>query len=201
MYFCLKYEDMKIIYLLIVSIFFLGCEKYETISEPSVAGRWKFTDYYITPVKIISGLVINEDSDTICINSFSKQTLSGGKIKLEQYYNETTAERRFIKNKTIWEFDGPSQSTIFPLLINEKNDDVWANFKKPYLEREYVDLLIQNERLGVSTEYSFFTSGLAQNYSKKLTLTSPVISTDLYFSNGGSEKTIDVIITLIFTRN
>lgn len=192
---------MRTIYLIFISMLLLGCEKYDDISEPSVAGRWKFTDYYITPVKNYSGLLINSSSDTICVNSFSRQSLVNGNIHLKQDYKNTSPDRRFVKNVTMWEFDGSSQSTYFPLLINHKNVNTWAIFPKPYMEKEYVDLVINNEEYGVNTEYMFIASGMGQNYSKKLTLTSPVISTDLYYSNGGRDKSMDVVITLIFTRN
>lgn len=192
---------MKTLYFILLSLFFIGCERYDVISQPSVAGKWIFTSYKVTPLHNYPGLIVNTTSDTICVNSFGHQTLSNGNIILKQNYNTTSPDRRFIKGQTIWEFDGPSQSTYFPLLINHLNENTWAIFNKPYMEKEYVDLTVNNERTGVMTEYTFIASGMGQNYSKRLTLTSPTISTDLYYSDGTRMKSVDVVVTLEFTRN
>lgn len=194
---------MRKTFLFISLIFLFGCEKYvgteTTITPPSVAGEWKFTDYYVTKVSEISPSDIISN-DTICINSFSGQSVvSGGKLVLmNQNYNLTTEDRRFIKNQTIWDFDGPTGSTYFPLLINRTNIDCYVKFPN-YMEKEFTKMSISNNK-GYVTNYNFFTSAIGANYSNKLTLTCPVISTDLSLSNGSRQKAIDVVVTLIFTR-
>jgi len=194
---------MKKLIFFIISLTLLSCEKYDGpfngITPPSVAGAWKFTDYSVTKVSSISSTNIIPN-DTICINSFSNQSVvSGGKsILMKQNYNSTAEDRRFIKNQTIWDFDGPTGSTYFPLLINENDIDCYVNFPI-YMGKEYTKMSISNNK-GYVTNYIFFTSSTGANYSDKLTLTSPVISTDLYLNNGSREKAIDVVVTLIFTR-
>jgi len=187
----------------IISLTLVSCQKYDGpfngVTSPSVAGAWKFTDYYVTKVSEISPTDVIPN-DTICVNSFSSQSVvSGGKLVLmKQNYNTTTEDRRFIKNQTIWDFDGPTGSTYFPLLINRTNIDCYVKFPN-YMEREYTKMSISNNK-GYVTNYNFFTSAVGANYSNKLTLTSPVISTDLCLSNGSRQKAIDVVVTLIFTR-
>ena len=195
---------MRKISLFIPLILLFGCEKYlgneSSITPPSVAGEWKFTDYYVTKISEISPSDIISN-DTICINSFSNQSVvSGGKsVLMKQNYNSTAEDRRFIKNQTLWDFDGPTGSTYFPLLINKTNIDCYVKFPN-YMEKEYTKMSISNNK-GYVTNYNFFTSAVGANYSNKLTLTSPVISTDLYLSNNSRQKAIDVVITLIFQRS
>jgi hypothetical protein len=186
--------------LLIIPLFLLfGCEIYEQPSAPSVAGIWKFTDYYVTKFGEISPTEIITN-DTICINSFSEQSfVSGGKyILMKQNYGNTVKDRRFIKNVTTWDFDGPTGSTFFPLLVNNEKNDVTVKFPI-YMENEFTKMVVSNN-YGYVSNYIFFTSGKGANYSNKLTLTSSPITTDLYLSDGKRTKAITVTITLIFTR-
>lgn len=192
---------MKKLIGLLTMIFLVGCQKFEMISEPSVAGKWLFYDYDIIIISAPSDVTINEN-DTICINNFGVQSLIGNKILLKQNYGYTVEDRRFIRGKTTWDFDGPSQSTFFHLLINNnKSSDVWANFKIPYFEKEYTSLEILNNTLGSVTNYTFESSGVAQNNSKKLTLLSPLISTDILVGQNKREKAVNVQILLRFMRN
>lgn len=191
---------MKKIIGFLMLFFLTGCQKFEMISEPSIAGKWLFYDYDIIIISAPSDVTINEN-DTICINNFGVQSLIGNKILLKQNYGYTVEDRRFIRGKTIWDFDGPNQSTFFPLLINNVSSDIWANFKKPYFEKEYTSLEISNNTLGNVTNYTFESSGVAQNYSKKLTLLSPLISTDILVGQNKREKAVNIQILLRFMRN
>ena len=97
----------KILFLLIV-VLLTSCEKYEEVSEPVLymgGGKWTFIDYDIVIISSISSVSIIKN-DTICINSFSNQSFVSGGILMSQNYNQTSKTRRFIKNKTQWEFDG-----------------------------------------------------------------------------------------------
>lgn len=193
---------MKKLILLLFVIIFSSCEKYELVSEPSVAGEWKLTEYYITIKTSISKTeVIYPLSDTICINGYTLQSKLNGDYYLKQDYNNTAIDRRFIKNKTMWLFSGPSQSNFFELYINKKYHNIDAEFPVPYLRKEYVDLVVKNGNNGITTNYVFLTDGIGQNYSKKLTLTSPIFYTDLYTSQGMRDKALSTIVTLIFMRN
>ena len=95
---------MRKISLFISLILLFGCEKYvgteTSITPPSVAGEWKFTDYYVTKISEISPSDIISN-DTICINSFINQSVvSGGRsVLMKQNYNSTAEDRRFIKNQ------------------------------------------------------------------------------------------------------
>ncbi len=196
---------MKKILLLIP--FLWGCEKIEFISQPSVAGEWVFTDYIVT-VEPPGGSESSQGSrmivqvipnDTICVNSFSEQSFVSGGILMKQNFNLTPIDRRFIKGQTRWNFSGSYGSTYFPLHINFSKNYLDANFLLKTNMREYSHLVITNNN--IPTNYTFFTDGIGTQYSRKLTLISPTISTDLYLSDGRREKGINVKVTLIFTRN
>ncbi len=94
---------MKKLFLILISSLFLGCEKFELPSEPSVAGKWYFDDYRITVVRSINGETRLEDNitviktDTICINNFGQQSFVSGNILMKQNYNLTSVDRRFIR--------------------------------------------------------------------------------------------------------
>jgi hypothetical protein len=196
---------MKKILLLIP--FLWGCEKIEFISQPSVAGEWVFTDYIVT-VEPPGGSESSQGSrmivqvipnDTICVNSFSEQSFVSGGILMKQNFNLTPIDRRFIKGQTRWNFSGSYGSTYFPLHINFSKNYLDANFLLKTNMREYSHLVITNNN--IPTNYTFFTDGIGTQYSRKLTLISPTISTDLYLSDGRREKGVNVKVTLIFTRN
>jgi hypothetical protein len=205
---------MKKLLLILFVLPFLGCEKFELPSEPSVAGKWYFDDYRVTIVRSINGErdprrddnieVIK--TDTICINNFGEQSFVSGGILMRQNYNKTSVDRRFIRGITTWDFDGPSQSTFFPLLINNLNDEIYAKFPKPYLPNKYgeyiqTSMVVSNYSNGSETDYTFTTDKFGAGYSRVMTITSPNISTDLYLSSGQREKALTVFVTLIFKRN
>jgi hypothetical protein len=187
--------------LLLIIPFLWGCEKIEFISEPSVAGEWVFTDYIVT-VEPPGGSRVNVQvipNDTICVNSFSEQSFVSGGILMKQNYNLTAIDRRFIKGQTRWNFSGSYGSTMFRLYFNRLNDYLVAEFPLKTNMREYSHLVVINNN--TTTNYTFFTDCIGAAYSRKLTLISPTISTDLYLSDGRREKGLNVRVTLIFTRN
>lgn len=205
----------KLFLILLITPLLCGCEKYEMVSEPSVAGKWYFDDYRVTIVRSINGErdqrrddnieVIK--TDTICINNFGEQSFVSGKILMKQNYNKTSVDRRFIKGVTTWDFDGPSQSTFFPLIINNNlNDEIYAKFPKPYLPNKYgeyiqTSMVVSDYSSGNDTNYTFTTDKFGTGYSRVMTITSPNISTDLYLNSGQREKALTVFVTLIFKRN
>jgi hypothetical protein len=191
---------MKTKVLLLIIPFLWGCEKIEFISEPSVDGEWLFTDYKVTVVSSRAEVRVIPN-DTICINSFNNQSTVSGGFLMKQNYNLTSVDRRFIKGRTFWNFSGSYGSTMFPLHINRSDDYLIADFPLGINMREYSHLVVKNQNNGYKTDYTFLTDGSGAAYSRKLTLISPVISTDLYLSDGRREKAVDVMVTLIFTRN
>jgi hypothetical protein len=190
---------MKKLSLLIFLPLLVSCEKYVQISEPSIAGKWVFYDYDISIVSSPSDIKIVQD-DTVCINNFGLQKQVGDFIYMKQDYSNTSIDRRFIKGKTTWDFDGPNQSTFYPLLVDDKKVGSWVNFVRPYFENQYTSLEVSNDKIGDVTNYTFNVSGLAQNYSRKLTLISPVISTDVFLGANKREKAVNVRIMLYFMR-
>jgi|688.fasta_scaffold160983_6 hypothetical protein len=196
----------KLFLILVIAPLFWGCEKYELPSEPSVAGKWYFDDYTVTIVQSLSKVQVIK-SDTICINNFGDQSFVSGGILMKQNYNKTSIDRRFIKGVTTWDFDGPSQSTFFPLRVNNSFDDeIYVKFPRPYLPNKYGDyiqteMVVSNHMNGNETNFTFTTDKFGAGYSRVMTLTSPNISTDLYLSSGIREKAVTAFVTLTFKRN
>jgi hypothetical protein len=189
----------KLFLILAITPLFWGCEKYEMISEPSIAGRWIFTDYQVVKVSSISPIDIIKN-DTICINSFNNQSFVSGGALMKQNYNQTSPDRRFIIGD-IWEFDGAPKATSYDLYVsnNTRGDEIKADFPRPYLAGEYSDLYVKNLSNGSYTSYTFSTDAMG-SLAKKLTLTSTPITTDLYLNTGMRDKAVTVVIILRFTR-
>ena len=135
---------MKKILLIFTLFLFWGCEKIDFVSEPSIAGRWIFTDYQVVRVSSISPIDIIKN-DTICINAFNNQSFVSGGVLMKQNYNQTSPDRRLIIGD-IWEFDGAPKATSYNLYVanNTRGDELKADFPRPYLANEYSDLYVKN---------------------------------------------------------
>lgn len=186
-------------------VFFTGCEKYEEVSYPTTymgGGKWIFVDYDIVIVNSQSEVQIIKN-DTICINSFSDQsTVSGGTL-MSQNYNNTAKSRRFIRNKTMWEFDGYN---LYCEWVNHAGSQVpshepfWVSYPTNGLYTNYTRLSVLDQTLGLKTDYTFKTNNVGVAPPNQLTLISPEIVTDLYLSNGTREKAVTVRVILNFMR-
>jgi hypothetical protein len=190
---------MKKILLIFTLFLFCGCEKIDFISEPSIAGRWIFTDYQVVKISSISPIDIIKN-DTICINAFNNQSFVSGGVLMKQNYNQTSPDRRLVIGD-IWEFDGAPKATSYNLYVanNTRGDELKADFPRPYLANEYSDLYVKNLSNGSYTSYTFSTDAMG-SLAKKLTLTSTPITTDLYLSTGMRDKAVTVVVILRFTR-
>lgn len=183
-----------------------SCEIYEVPSEPYfTGGKWIFVDYEILTISSISEIDVTK-SDTICINAFDKQIfLSGGDYLLKQVYNNTAEDRRFIRNKTLWEFDSYGHY-LYCNFINENgsikpsHEPFWVSFPKNYWEYENSRMVIRNQINGAVTNWTYKVNSLGYGYSTKLTLISPEIVTNLYGPAGGRDKAVTVRIILNFMR-
>jgi hypothetical protein len=190
---------MKKILLIFTLFLFWGCEKIDFVSEPSIAGRWIFTDYQVVKISSISPIDIIKN-DTICINAFNNQSFVSGGVLMKQNYNQTSPDRRLVIGD-IWEFDGAPKATSYNLYVanNTRGDELKADFPRPYLANEYSDLYVKNLTNGSYTSYTFSTDAMG-SLAKKLTLTSSPITTDLYLSTGMRDKAVTVVVILRFTR-
>jgi hypothetical protein len=185
--------------LLFSTLLLSGCQVYEFPNETPrlTGGKWIMNDYDIVVINSIS-TVTPIKNDTICINSFNNQSFISGNILMKQNYNQTSKDRRFIKNKTTWEFDGNNTQLYCDYLQNvgtNRPEPFWINLH-PSQNR----LEVLNTTNGGSTNYTFETNLIGAAYPTTLTLLSPVISTDLYLSNGSRAKAVDVRIVLKFMR-
>ena len=178
-------------------ILFCGCEKYSEITIPNFNGTWYFYDYEIHIEKSVSEVKIIKN-DTICVNSFSNQTLTPDGILLKQDYNNTAEDRRFIVNKTIWDIGSSSHVlNIFNPNSEIMKDKFWVS-TDPMLEM----LHIQNLTNGSTTAYTYTTNPTTgKSYITRLDILSPSFVTDIYLSNGKREKGVIVSVLLRFRRN
>lgn len=189
----------KLFLILLITPLLCGCEKYEMVSEPSVAGRWIFTNYEIVRVSSISPISIIKN-DTICINAFNNQTFISGGILMKQNYAQTSPERRLVIGD-IWEFDGAPQATSYDLIVsnNQRQELIKADFTRPYLSTRYDKLVIKNLNNGSFTNYTFRTYAPGSLANTLDMISSPIV-TDLYLSNGQRDKAVTVQVILYFSR-
>ena len=191
---------MKKILVIFLIPFLFGCEKYELISPPSLSGgKWILTDYDVTVISSISDVKVIK-TDTVCITSFNLQQITNNGIIMKQDYNNTQIDRRFIKGKTTWEFDGSGPSNFYELFCNynQMPGTVKPNPFTVDLSIYDKNLAIYNTTNGAVTNYTYRVNDVG--YPRTLTLLSPPIVTDLYMSNGSRDKAATVRITLYFMR-
>ncbi len=195
---------MKKLFLLIIAPLMVGCETYDTISEPHLTGgKWTFVDYEIIPISSISSVSIIE-SDTVCVNSFTTQNILSNQIYMSQNYNNTSIDRRFIKSETMWEFDDSNRSLYCEFTnqmggLQPSHEPLNVRFPN-YMMNEYDKIEIFNNLIGSNTTYTFETNSVGANYPTKLKMLSPEIVTDIYTSNGMRDKAVTVRILLTFMR-
>jgi hypothetical protein len=193
----------KILYILIV-VLLTGCEKYEEVSEPVLymgGGKWTFIDYDIVIISSISSVEVIKN-DTICINSFGNQSFVSGGILMSQNYSQTSKTRRFIKNKTQWEFDSYNlycEWSSTPGGLTPTHEPFWVSYPN-YLYNNYTMMSILDNSIGMKTDYTFKTNNKGVAPPNQLIMTSPEIVTDLYFSNGTRQKAVTVKVVLTFMR-
>ena len=188
----------SLLFLLLIPVLF-GCEPffyYDEISEPHLTGgKWTFVDYEIQVISAISSVEVIP-SDTICIMAFGNQSYVTGGILMEQNYNSTARDRRFIKGVTQWDFDDNSYS----LYVNGNYDNRHPVTYPNYMMKEYDKMSIFNDNIGAVTTYSFDSNGQRAMPPTEFVILSPEIVTDLYLSNGMRDKAVTVRVLLKFMR-
>ena len=186
-------------FLLLIPILF-GCEPffyYDEISEPHLTGKpWTFVDYEIQVISSISDVEVTLN-DTVCINAFGLQREVDGGILMQQNYNGTSVDRRFIKGVTQWEFDDNS----YTVYINGNTDVRFPVTFPNYMMKEYDKMEVVNPMIGAVTNYSYESNAQGANYPTEFVLLSPDIVTDLYLSEGMRDKAVTIQVLLIFGRN
>lgn len=193
-------KNMKITKYFIVLILLSGCERYEMISPPKLTGgKWIFTDYEVIITNSISDAKLIKN-DTICINSFNNQTFLSGNFLMKQNFEQTAIDRRFIKGKTIWEFDSNNYYLYCDFYngigsIRPSHEPLWVNVY-PFTKRISVD----NTENGSVTNYTYETNDYGASPPTIMKLLSPPIVTDLYYSNGARDKAITIRVLLTFMR-
>jgi hypothetical protein len=198
---------MKKVILFVLVISLMGCEKYELTTPPVITGgKWVFYDYDIVPVSSISSYQIIKN-DTICINSWNNQTFVSGGILMKQNFDVTTKDRRFIRGKTTWEFNGTVGSPFYYLSTDFMNFNGSLQPSHTPFEVELHDrvdkISVYNTETGGLTWYTYEINNVKSNGVtplSKMTLLGPEVVTDLYMSNGTRDKAVTVRVLLRFMR-
>jgi hypothetical protein len=194
----------KLLFLLLLIPFLFGCEMYVEVSDPVTymgGGRWTFIDYDVVVTQSVSPVTILE-SDTICINSFNDvKEVSGGFI-MKQDYNDTPISRRFIKNKTQWEFDGYNlycEWINIPGGMQPAHEPFWVTYPN-YLYTDYTHMSIEDNTMGVKTDFTFKTNNKGDAPPNELILVTPDIVASLFSSGRSYDKAVVYHIVLTFMR-
>lgn len=191
---------MKKIILFVICITFWGCEKYAQYSTPRLTGdKWLFYDYDIMVTNALNNLSVVK-TDTVCINAFNDQSFISGSFLMKQNYDKTALDRRFVVNKTMWEFGSNNYNLYCDFApkdggLRPTHEPFWTSVY-PVTSR----LEIQNNQNGGRTVYTYETNNVGAFPPSKLTLLSPPIVTDLYYSNGARDKAVTVRVLLKFMR-
>lgn len=191
---------MKKIFLVFLCFSFWGCEKYAQYSIPRFTGdKWLFYDYDIIVTNAINNVSVIK-TDTVCINAFNEQSFVSGQFLMKQNYEKTALDRRFVKNKTMWEFGSNNYHLYCDFMYKDgglrpSHEPFWSSV---YPVSQFLE--IQNNQTGGRTVYTYEANNVGAFPPSKLTLLSPPIVTDLYYSNGSRDKAVTVRVMLKFMR-
>lgn len=195
---------MKRLLHIIIILILTGCQEYSQESEPLIfmgGGKWTFIDYSIVVVNSLEPITIKKN-DTICINSFCELWEVENGFLLKQDFRNTSISRRFIKNKTMWEFDGYDLYCEWintPGGMQPSHDPFWVSFPN-YLYTKSSIVSIFDGSVGIKTDFSFKTNNVGVAPPNELIMVSPNIMINLYSSSGARDKAVTLKIILTFLR-
>lgn len=178
---------MKNLFVLILSVFLFGCEKYVQPSNPqlNINGRWDVVDVkvVIDKVNYDSKLtVVNQNQ--ACVSSFLVSGINqNNELMLTQDYKTTLINRRFDIDNTQWEFD------YFKLRIKDQFDDKWVNVDFPCTYCSQVTSFETNYN-GELTRYTFSGDTYGAMPSNVLKLTSQTFYTNIFVGSNRYDKAI-----------
>lgn len=162
-------------------------------------GRWTLVDHDIVITSSVSSIHIVE-SDTLCINTFYNVAETPNGVIMKQNYEQTALSRRFIKNKTVWEFDGYNMYCEWinsPGGMIPAHEPCWVSY--PGYGRMIID---DPESGGTRTSYSFVAMpNNGTTPPTELRLIGPDITASFYSSGRTYDKAIIFHVVLTFMRN
>jgi hypothetical protein len=195
---------MRISILVLLIPALTGCQIYTETSEPVMfmgGGKWTFIDYEIVIVSSVSPVIIIEN-DTVCINSFSEFTERPGGIILKQNYDQTSISRRFIRNRTQWEFDGYNlwcDWIYTPMCMVPSHEPFWVTYPD-FFYSDYPVMSVMDTYTGIRTNFTFMTNNYGVAPPNKLILAGPDVVINLYSSGGARDKAVTFKVVLTFMR-
>jgi hypothetical protein len=119
----------RLLGLLALCTFLLGCEKEAYPTYPKLSGQWKLIDASITLQGINSDSVIYVLNDTIITEEYAVSSISGNLVTFKQNYERAKPLDRFVINKTIWEFE--TNIIGLPSMINNAPGYTYQTYYSP----------------------------------------------------------------------
>lgn len=178
---------MKKLFVLILTLFLFGCEKYSLPSNPqlNLNGRWDVVDIEVVIDKI------NYDSKIVVVNqnqaAVSSFVVSGinanNELMLTQDFKNTIINRRFDIKTTQWEFD------YFKLRVKDQYDDKWMNVDFPCTYCNEVTTF-ETDFNGEKTRYTFSGDTYGAMPANVLKLTSQTFYTNIFVGSNRYDKAI-----------
>lgn len=181
-------------------LFVFGCEVYEEPSNPqlNLNGRWDVVDIrvfaqdmYSEPPRFNRINVTNDDIASVGSFNMVGSTEDGFLI-LTQDFENTSLNRRFDVNNTIWEFD------YYDLIVRDSLDV--KSFPIDFRCQSCTKQTKLNFLTGSETNYTFSIDTYGAMPSNELILTSQVFYTDIFTSNGQFDKAVRAKLEIILHR-
>lgn len=186
---------MKKILLIVISIVFWGCEKYELPSNPqlNLNGRWDVVKIkvVIDKVNFNSHVTVLSETEAAVTNFYIKRVLNDTTLLLGQDFNNTSVDRRFNIDKTTWSFEN-NQLRIYEDNQNvvegsSKDNYIFANFPCNYCKEKTV---LEWDYLANKTRYTFDIDTYGAMPANKLVLTSQTFYTNITLGSNVYDKAI-----------
>ena len=180
-----------------MSLFFVGCEKYELPSDPSLNlnGRWDVVNIQVVIDKVnYNGDVVVLNSDRASVSSFFVSGVNqNNQLILSQNYNNVLINKRFDVTKTKWEFDGK----ILKIKDNDPEMSFWVEFPCRYCEEKTT---MEMTHQGELVRYTFDVDTYGAMPANKLVLTSQPFYTNVTIGGNQYDKAIISHLEITFHR-
>ena len=178
---------MKTVYLFLIGLLFMGCEKYDLPSNPqlNLNGRWDVVKIKVVIDKVNYGsevVVLNENRASVSTFYLTGVT-PNNQLLLSQEFDNVMVNRRFDISTTKWEFDYNS------LRITDGISDERMTFWLPctYCTKQNT---MEMDYMGQKTRYTFDVDTYGSMPSNVLVLTSQTFYTNILIGGNQYDKAI-----------
>ena len=189
----------KLLLILLIPTLF-GCEKIGFPSNPqlNLNGRWDVVDIDVIIDKVNYGSQVSviSDNEAAISNFYVDHINSDGTLVLTQKIKETSVDKRFMVNKTRWDFEY-NRLYIYENNINVINNGsyIYATLPCTYCTTQTI---LEWDYMGSKTRYTFSIDTYGAMPGNVLKLTSQSFVTNIMINNNSYDKAIisHLVITL-----